>query len=67
LGVSIWKPGEANSDLAAASGTVMSTGLALRASSVTVVLLVTFSFGWTSQSVPLVTSSGSTKVVVLRT
>ena len=50
----------ANSDLAPASGTVMSTGLALRASSVTVVFLVTFSFGWASQSAPLAKSSGST-------
>ena len=46
----------ANSGLAAVSGTVMSTGLALRASSVIVVFLVTFSFGWASQSAPWKTS-----------
>lgn len=46
----------ANSCSADVAGTVMFTGLALRASSVIVVFPVTFSFGWAIQSAPWKTS-----------
>jgi hypothetical protein len=44
----------------------MSTGLAVRASTVIVAFLVTLSFGCATQSIPLAASSGSPRIPVLK-